>query len=365
MAITGLSTSNPLLSMAKLLDDKNFRITDSYDYKQDRSERTCIPINDSPVFRKHIDELNSDCLPIACDIPYDIELLADFFWGPNYEWTGYVVPEDAHAQFVKTLTGRSSIRLPEGEFHFAVEVYIPHKGRFISMYEAYRDHSMYFYNLNFGAPSHDNIGLPMLARFSSYETLVDFNERRTSYHSTLYRDRAEASPALSLAGLLQNLHLNDAALTEWRTALADKKYQYGYGCLHAGDTVFDPLGVLADLNGCTWDWDEAEGAYKPQGADAYTLSEAQLREYLSLRKNASRRDICAFLTQFAALADQCCEHAQIAKLLEGAERVIQERRARVEHCRQTYKRSPMSIASFHDPSETMHIYIEPSYRRAP
>jgi hypothetical protein len=176
-------------------------------------------------------------------------------------------------------------------------------------------HHLFGQSFNPGFSYHQRGHVPQLVRFSNYNDLVEYH---CYLHSNLGRANSVTIPVHELAGLIQNLRPVQNAITEWMDALKKAKADYGFGCLHDGDGNMDPLGVLADTNGCEWVWDRREGAYKIKGGDAYTLPDKVLRSYLGVPDDVSERHVKDFQTTFPGMMDRCTTYQQVIDMLRNA-----------------------------------------------
>jgi hypothetical protein len=246
----------------------------------------------------------------AYDLLFNPEVIDKFLWGPHGEFIGFVKSAEMEQQFNRSPTGKMSV---DRKFTLNMEIeLIGYDGELIGWGHP-QFHQLFgmHYNNYHGRRDH----CPQLVRFSSYHEMVEYH---SYYHGDIGRANSITIPVHELAGLIQNLRPVQNSITDWMNALGKAKADYGFGCLRDGEGNMDPLGVLADINGCEWVWDRREGAYKIKGGDAYTLPDKLLREYLGVPDDVAERHVKEFQTAIPGMVDRCTTYQQVIDMLRKA-----------------------------------------------
>jgi len=269
--------------------------------QHDRAEVEKRIANMRNVYRYHGQYIDPERPHSAYQRLFNPEFVDKFIWGPRGEFTGIVKDEDAVRQFNNSPTGKW--RQKHFTLHMKISL-IPYEDELIEWGDPR------FYQM-FGQHNHYYTGSPpchQLIQFENYRDLVE-------YHSFINQDYGRANGYTELvhelAGLLQNIRPMRSALTDWMDALKKTKATFGFGCLHDGEGNMDPLGVLADVNGCEWVWEKKEGAYKVKGGDAYSLPDKVLREYLGIPDDTLTRHVSEFQTRFPEIMDRYTTFNQV------------------------------------------------------
>ena len=87
---------------------------------------------------------------------------------------------------------------------------------------------------------------------------------------------------LELASCLQMLKPDGEAMVLWLNTLASGDYAFGYGLLRSDADAYDPFGVLVDLNGGEWAWDDQDEAWAFAGS-AVTMNPVYLARWLGMQ----------------------------------------------------------------------------------
>ena len=260
------------------------------------------------VLFENIDYIDPHALPNAYDKLFAVSFIDAFLWGPNGEWLGYVKSKDMQRDFERSPSGRYA-----RSCRFILEVIEP-DGNLLPLDS--QTMSRYGYYNSVGT----HLQIPIFARFEDYNVLHEW--RRTFEYGH------ESCPhSLEVAGLFQNLCVNQEAYRQWTDAMKSNRYAFGYGCLRDSEDKFDPLGVLADINGVEWIWDESEGAYRVEMGDAYSLPASLFREMLSVSTQVPNPRVEKFLNLFPKLMDRCTSFEQVAQSMADVWNIIEGRTA--------------------------------------
>lgn len=124
-----------------------------------------------------------------------------------------------------------------------------------------------------------------------------------------------AHPTIELAAAFKVLNPQIGAVEQWIGALRSGQYKQGFGVLRDGDDLYDPMGVLADINSADWNWDAAEGAWGVDGESIYLKGDSVV-EYLGCTGRTYH--IESLTHAVADLSDEGNTFAQIAAILSDA-----------------------------------------------
>lgn len=141
---------------------------------------------------------------------------------------------------------------------------------------------------------------------------------------TVKTDRARV---LEFAAFFQVLRPDEEAVTLWINTMASGDYRFGFGLLRSADDDYDPLGVLAALQGVDWTWDEQDEAWAYKGS-ATTLNPFEFGKWLGIK--AGDYDwLSRFVESLAQLADQSPSFAAVCACLQEAQTHAQHARERL------------------------------------
>lgn len=234
--------------------------------------------------------------------PLPDEIVEGLLWGPGGEWTGLCIPPGAFSreniilQIVR-YDRRDGFDLFGGGIRFHADL-LDRYGRSI--------------------PRSSLAGLhPQQLRSGDARLAVRFESQGGV--EELMRRSGRDGPLMSshLRTFMRGMEFDQKLWGEWMDALNATKLTYGCGYLRADDDVFDPLGLLADLNGAEWDYDVAEGCYTLDG-DAHELTTDRLREALGFALDTHPALIAEFVELVAEITDAQTSFKAVARKLTQA-----------------------------------------------
>lgn len=121
---------------------------------------------------------------------------------------------------------------------------------------------------------------------------------------------------LEFSSFVQVLKPDEEAMTLWINTMASGDYRFGFGLLRSADDEYDPLGVLAALQGVDWTWDEQDEAWAYKGS-AVTLNPLMFGRWIGAR-DTDIHWLTRFVEALAGLTDRSADFTPICEALRTA-----------------------------------------------
>jgi len=263
------------------------------------------------LYRDYADRIDPNSLPTALELAFEPKVVNAFIWGPRFEWTGIATPESLYNARRMPLAGEKGRRLN-------LEMYVVGEGPKPTPFDAWRP-SINYSSLSNYANGRGGFEVDVLAKIANYR---DFSAAWSTTND---------ATALELAALLQTVRFSETAIDEWIAALKAGEHKFGYGSLRDGEDRFSALGVLADINGCAWEWDENERAWGTAG-ECFLLDETHFREYVGIPEYVRSSKVKPFYELLTNVVDGATTHDTTISAITEAIRIVGQRRSAVEAC---------------------------------
>lgn len=138
--------------------------------------------------------------------------------------------------------------------------------------------------------------------------------------------KPDHAQVLEFSSALQFLKPDSEAMDLWLNTMAAGDYAFGYGLLRSADDAYDPFGVLVELNGGEWEWDDQDEAWAFAGSAA-ALKPRTLASWLGMSFEATWLDL--FLDAVTRMTDASDSFTPVVETLRAALQASQTARSRL------------------------------------
>lgn len=332
-------------------------------YRDDPREIHARAMEDA--YRSTVRRLDTDRLPsLKADRLEDIDptVKHTFLWGPNGEWTGWPVLDHLLPRELeyRGFCEGAPMRGLRRDYRISATYHDPYGGRLSHQYASawQRDRIPIRFD-----PERD--GCYRLVRFTTYEDLVDYGHEIAGELGFRARDGALI---YELATALSSARLDIKSLEFWTDELRRSRRKYGYGVMRDGADQFDPWGVLADVVGVEWTWDDDEEGYAAGPGEVLFPSREHVRRWLGAE--GPDKGLDHLIELVTELGDRCSQHKDIAELLTSAAAIVREKLRLIKAARDTELRFVGDLNELNDdygPEATINYTEEafgaPGHRR--